>query len=72
MTVKELKRRLHGCGDDWEVFMQTDFSEENYNEETARWLRVIPIEDIRREKTMIESGMDFIQERCVVLEGPQC
>ena len=71
MTVKELKDKLRGYGNDWELFVVTDYSDSNWDDEAYRWREVEPVESVYREINEAETGFGFEKEKCVIIELTQ-
>lgn len=71
ITVKELRDKLKGVPNDANVFILTDASDENWDEENERWINVHAIENIYREKVFSETGMGFDREYNLILEIAQ-
>lgn len=68
MTVKELKHKLRTAPDDARVFMLTDKSEDNYDEEVGRFKKVWPLEYVTRERIYSNDGWENGSELNVLLE----
>lgn len=64
MTVKELIKELKKCDQDAQVFMVADW----YKVSDGKQIDIYPLRDICTQVDVIENGMDWIDERQVLLD----
>ena len=68
MTAGELRNKLKGVSNDTPIFIVTNKSDENIDEETGRCKQVHPLVDVQREWSLDEgTGFGDYDRSCAIL-----